>query len=77
MKKPPDLDGFFCGNYRTVFFRTVPITIGNADLTDSHIIIKNANLNDWRFFVNIFAYIVLIIVIIIIIISVFQITHIF
>ena len=57
MKKPPDLDGFFCGNYRTGFSRTVPIVIGNteytvflnADLTDFRLI-KNANLYDWRFY---------------------------
>ena len=33
MKKPPDLDGFFCGNSRTGVSRTVPITIGNTDYT--------------------------------------------
>ena len=36
MKKPPDLDGFFCGNSRTGFSRTVPIVIGNADYTEFH-----------------------------------------
>ena len=34
MKKPPDLDGFFVGNYRSEFSRTVPITIGNTDYTE-------------------------------------------